>query len=79
MVKADRKYRDRLFHFLFGKDEEKQRALDRKDGVEDGILGVIDILRDPGLDDSAISEKIISRFQLSEDTAERLLRLAETK
>ena len=60
-------------------DEERQRMLDRKDGYEEGmeagmeagrregIVGAIDMLRDFGLDEDEIMERVSSKYGISRE------------
>ena len=41
-----------------------------KKGLNEGIIGAIDMLREAGVDDKTIIEKIMRRFKLSKEEAE---------
>ena len=45
-------------------------------GMEKGILGTIDICRDLGLDNNEIITRIIDKFSITQDEAEKYMRVA---
>lgn len=62
-------------------DEERQRMLDRKDGLEEGIeigrregiINTIAILKELGQSDAVIIEQITSKYSISREEAFSLM------
>ena len=45
----------------------------REEGLEEGIRGLVNILRDLGLNDDMIAEKIMQEFHLKKEAADALI------
>ena len=59
-----------LGYGIYENGMKEGRAEGFEEGREEGIAGSIDLLRESGIDDETIVEKIMKRFRLTQEEAE---------
>ena len=62
-----------IFEYNKEEEEKKLRKAEYELGVEDGITGLVEILKELGTPPETIVEKIISKFCLSEAQAKKFV------